>query len=301
MKKKNPRILGRVFALLAIVLAVFVGGYFFLDLAIIPKYFGKYGISDVPDLVGVVTSLYKSPNEKKFILNPHTSQDLTSAISTLQSANYKIDDDGTITEDDFKGDTPVKLTDREAAALCDQIIENGILMDALPNLNYLNMINISILEVVITPDKETETQEKHFYEKANMSFVAKLDTKDIREQIAEQMDTPIFLLNMIVPDNLYFSVSYDIDLAENTEERVSNASIAINGRTSKQSEILMNLLIEFIFPPEDEMNLENFTTAFGDIVLQGIDVFGDFKFVSHIGKSGTQNGIYVNPLDAAAI
>ena len=246
MEQKKPRIWGRIIALLSIVIAVFVGGYFFLDLAIIPKYFGQYGIRNVPDLVGVVTSLYKSPNEKKLIKNPYTSQDLTSAINTLQLANYKIADDGTVVEDDFKGDTSVKLTDREVAALCNQMIDNGILLDALPSLNYLNMINISVLEVLIVPDKDSKDGE--YYTKASLEFIAKLETVDIREQIAEHMDTPLFLLNMIIPDNLYFLVSYDIDLSKEEGERISNATIALNGRTAEQSEILMNLLIDFIFP-----------------------------------------------------
>jgi hypothetical protein len=292
MEQKKPRIWGRVIALLSIVLAVFVGGYFFLDLAIIPKYFGQYGIKNVPDLVGVVTSLYKSPNEKKLIKNPYTSQDLTSAINTLQQANYKIASDGTVTEVDFKGDATVVLTDREVAALCNQLIDNGILMDALPGLNYLNMINISVLEVLITPDKNSKDGDH--YSKANLEFIAKLETNDIREQIAEHMDTPLFLLNMIIPDNLYFMVSYDLDLSKAENERVSNETIAINGRTAEQSEILMNLLIDFIFPAEDNMNLEKFTHTFGDIILQGIDVFGDFKFTF----KGNQAGIYVDPLTA---
>ena len=290
MDQKKPRILGRVIALLSIVLAVFVGGYFFLDLAIIPKYFGQYGIKNVPDLVGVVTSLYKSPNEKKLIKNPYTSQDLTSAINILQNANYKIASDGTVIEEDFKGDSTVILTDREVAALCNQLIDNGILMDALPSLNYLNMINISVLEVLITPDQQSKDGDN--YSKANLEFIAKLETIDIREQIAEHMETPLFLLNMIIPDNLYFLVSYDLDLSKAENERVSNATIALNGRTAEQSEILMNLLIDFIFPDEDEMNLQKFTHTFGDIILQGIDVFGDFKFT----YKGSQAGIYVNPL-----
>ena len=44
------------------------------------------------------------------------------------------------------------------------------------------------------------------------------------------------------------------------------------------------------------MDLSKFTTKFGDIILQGIDVFGEFKFVKNIGKSGTQSGIYVDPI-----
>ncbi len=295
MEKKKPRILGRILVVLFLVLSIFVGGYFFLDLSIIPKYFGQYGINNVPDLIGVVTSLYKSPNEKKLVQNPYTTQDLTSAISTLQSANYKIADDGTITEDGFKGDVSVNLTDRELAALCNKLIDNGILLDALPDLNYLNVLNISILEIILTIDEKSKVDDH--YEKANISFITKINTIDIREQIAEHMDTPLFLLNMIVPDNLYLSVSYDIDLTKAETERVSNATIAINGRTAKQSKILMNLLIDFIFPEEDDMDLEKFTTTFGDIILQGIDVFGEFKFVKNIGKRGTQSGIYVNPVE----
>lgn len=294
MENKKPRILGRIIALLSIVMAIFVGGYFFLDLAIIPKYFGMYGIKNVPDLVGVVTSLYKTPNEKKFITNPPTTLDLASAIDILQDANYKIEADGTFTESDIRGDAAVSLTDRELAALCNKLLENGILNETLPNLNYLNMINISIMEIIIEPNAESKVED--FYSRAAVTMIAKLDTTDIREQIADHMDTPLFLLNMIIPDNLYFEVHYDIDLAKSEAERVSNATIAINGRTAEQSEILMNLLIDFIFPEKDNMNLEKFTKTFGEIILQGIDVFGDFKFVSNAGKTHNQPGIYVNPI-----
>lgn len=295
MEKQKPRIFGRIIALLSIVVAIFVGGYFFLDLAIIPKYFGMYGIKDVPDLVGVVTSLYKTPNEKKFITNPPTALDLASAIDILQDANYKIDDDGTVTEADIKGDAAVSLTDRELAALCNKLIENGLLNETLPNLNYLNMINISIMEIIIEPNNDSK--EGDYYSRAAATMIAKLDTTDIREQIAEHMQTPLFLLNMIIPDNLYFEVHYDIDLAKAKDERVSNATIAINGRTTEQSKILMNLLIDFIFPDADNMDLEKFTSDFGQIILQGIDFFGDFKFVSNSGKSKNQPGIYVNPIE----
>lgn len=296
MENKKPRIIGRIIALLSIVVAIFVGGYFFLDLAIIPKYFGMYGIKNVPDLVGVVTSLYKTPNEKTFITNPPTTLDFASAIDILQDANYRIADDGTFSESDIRGDDAVTLTDRELAALCNKLIENGLLNETLPNLNYLNMINISIMEIIIEPNNESKDGD--YYSRATATMIAKLDTTDIREQIAEHMQTPLFLLNMIIPDNLYFEVHYDIDLAKAKEERVSNATIAINGRTAEQSEILMNLLIDFIFPKKDNMDLEKFTTDFGQIILQGIDFFGDFKFVKNAGKNRNQPGIYVNPIAA---
>lgn len=298
MKKKNTGIISRILILLAVVLAIFSGGYFFLDKLIVPKYFSSYGIKNIPDLVGVVTSLYKSPKEAKLVTNGFTQTDFSNAVKSLQNSNYLIANDGTIEEKNFeifKGDKEVTLTDKEFASIFNKLIdEDGILVEALPDFNYLNIINISILEVIITPNNDLKTGDK--YNGANISFIAKLDTVDIREQIATQMDTPLFLLNMIIPDILYFEVSYDLDLTKAENERVENGEIAINGRTIEQSEILMNLLIDFIFPEEENMNLTKFTETFGNIILQGIDVLGDFKFVDGLGISGKQNGIYVNPL-----
>ncbi len=300
MTNKNTKrgIIVRIVALLAAIIVIFAGGYFCLDKVIVPKYFGTYGINNVPDLVGVVTSLYKSPNESKFITNGHTKTDLSNAIEKLQSAGYKIDEQGVITEENmpsFKGDGQLILTDKEFASVCNKLIENGMLDDALPNLNYLNVINISILEVIITPDEDFETSENR-YDSANISFIAKIETDDIREQIASQMETPVFLLNMIIPDVLYFEVSYDFDLSKQESERVTNGSIAINGRTSEQSEVLINLLIDFIFPEDENMNLSKFTNEIGKVALEGVDALGDFKFASGLGSSGKQNGLVVNPI-----
>lgn len=300
MTNKNTKrgIIVRIVALLAAIIVIFAGGYFCLDKVIVPKYFGTYGINNVPDLVGVVTSLYKSPNESKFITNGHTKTDLSNAIEKLQSAGYKIDEQGVITEENmpsFKGDGQLILTDKEFASVCNKLIENGMLDDALPNLNYLNVINISILEVIITPDEDFETSENR-YDSANISFIAKIETDDIREQIASQMETPVFLLNMIIPDVLYFEVSYDFDLSKQESERVTNGSIAINGRTSEQSEVLINLLIDFIFPEDENMNLLKFTNEIGKVALEGVDALGDFKFASGLGSSGKQNGLVVNPI-----
>ncbi len=297
-KKTKTKIIVKVLALVLVIIAIFTGGYFCLDKLVVPKYFGSYGIKNVPDLVGVVTSLYKSPNESKFITNGYTKTDLSNAIDKLQAADYKIDDDGVITEENmpvFKGDGELVLTDKEFAAVCNKLIENGMLDGALPNLNYLNVINISVLEVIIKPDEETVFAENR-YAAANISFIAKIDTEDIREQIAIQMQTPVFLLNMIIPDMLYFEVSYDFDLSKQEAERVSNGSIAINGRTSEQSTILINLLIDFIFPTEENMNIEKFTNEIGKVALEGVDALGNFQFADGLGATGKECGLVVNPL-----
>lgn len=295
MKRKRANILVKVLITLCIIVGIFAGGYFFLDKVIVPRYFASYGINGMGDLVGVVMSLYKSPKESTLVTNPYSQEDYSSAIKKLQDAGYQIGDDATIKEEDFekfKGTEPVPLTDREFAAVCNKLIENGLLSDVLPKLNYLNVMNITALEFKVTPDK-TKVYEDGGYSAANISFIIKIDTTDIREQIAKQMNTPIFLLNMIIPNTLYFSVNYDVDLT--AEQGRANGSIAINGRTEQQSKVLIDLLIEFIFPEEDQMDKEGFTNAIGDIIVQGVDVFGDFKFIDNAGKLKSQNGILIIP------
>lgn len=295
MKKAKSGIWWKLIITFCVIIAIFAGGYFFLDKSIVPQYFGQYGIYDVPDLVGVVTSLYQNPKESKIVTNKYTKTDLANAIDVLQTAGYKIADDGTITKEDmqnFKGDKELVLTDREFAAVCNKLLEDGILVDALPNLNYLNTINISLLEVITKPASDASTDDNYFNE-ADISFIAKINTTDICEQMSAQMGTPIFLLNMIIPETLYFTVSYHIDISEETPTQ-SNGSIAINGRTEKQSKILINLLIDFIFPEEAEMDLEKFTKELGNLAIEGIEALGDFKFVENIDGKG-QNGFIVNP------
>lgn len=294
-KKKKVKVFSKIFATLCIIVAIFVGGYFFLDKTIIPKYFGQYGINGFSDLVGVVTSLYKTPNEAKMITNGYTQTDTTNAIKKLQDANYKIENDGTILKDNFssfQGNKSIELSDREFAAVCNKMLENGILVDVLPDLNYLNVINISLLELIIEPKDSSFDGET--YTAANLKFLMKINTENIREQIAQQMQTPLFLLNMIIPENLYFMVTYDFDLL--AEETRANGEIAINGRTTEQSKILINLLIDFIFPESEEMTYEKFTVAVGDIALKGIDILGDFKFIKIENTQGkTFNGILITP------
>lgn len=296
MKKKGSGILIKILALLSVVVVIFAGGYFFLDKSIVPKYFGQYGINGVGDLIGVVSSLYDTPKESKFVTNAYSQSDFTNAIAKLQGANYLIADDGSILEEEgrlFKGDKEVKLTDREFAAVCNNLLKDNILVDSLPDLKYLNIINISVLQVVFEVDKDSYVEAEGIYTKADVSFIAKVDTTGIREQIAVQMKTPLYLLKMIIPDKIYFEAEYELDLTKEESERVQEGVLEINSKSAKQSEIVIGLLIQFIFPESDEMTIEKFTADFGDIILQGIDFFGKFTFVDNLGVKGNQTGILV--------
>ena len=297
MKKKNSGILAKVLILLSFILAVFAGGYFFLDKLIVPKYFSKYGINGLGDLVNVVASLYSTPNEAKMISNGYTQTDLTNAISKMQKAGYKIENDGTIKSEnmnDFKGSGRLELTDREFAAVCNGFLDNGLLEDSLSDLNYLNITELSVLDLVVTLNEESQIEDTNTYTKANIDFIIKVNTTKLREQIADQMDTPIYLLKMIIPDVLYFEVSYDIDLEK--EEDRTNGVIEINGRSPEKSEALINVLIGFIFDEKEEMDLQKFINEIGSVALQGIDALGDFKFAKYEKQVGVVINEFAEPV-----
>ena len=292
-RKKKSGILAKVCVFIAGFLAIIFGGYFMLDKLIVPKYFNQFGINGMGDLMNVVTSLYNSPKEAKLIKNGYTQHDLTNAIAKLQNANYKIESDGTIKEENFnsfKGDGKLELTDREVAAVCNEFLSNGLLEDSLSHLNYLNITKMSLLDLIVTIDESSLDEENQTYSKAQIHFILKVDTENLRAQIAEQMSTPIYLLKMIIPDIMYFEANYVIDL--DREEERTCGSIAINGRTAKKSENLINILIGFIFNEEDEMDLDKFTKEIGNVAMQGIDELGEFRFA----KLGHQAGIVVNEI-----
>ena len=292
--RKKSGILPKVIVLLTFILAIFAGGYFLLDKLIVPKYFKQYGINGVADLVDVVTALYRSPKEEKMITNGFTQTDLTNGISKLQTAEYKIEDNGTIKSenmDSFKGSGKLELTDREFAAVCNELLQNGLLEKSLTNVNYLAINTIELLDFVVNPTGDAVIDEvDNTFEKANIKFIIKIDTSKLREQISEQMNTPIYLLKMIIPDKMYFQVTYDIDLSGESETR-TNGTIAINGKSAKKSETLINLLIGFIFDESSEMNLDKFTNEIGNVALKAIDSLGDFKFLKFSNK---QFGFIVN-------
>lgn len=291
-KKNSSGIWSKVGILLGIVFAIFLGGYFLLDKLIVPHYFKDYGINGMGDLFGVISSLYQTPNESQLIANGYSDDDLQSALNDLTNAGYdfEIDSEGKIVlGNNFKDSAvAVELTDREFAAVANSILKSNILDDNLQELNYFELGKLSILEVTFNFDEDSKSGD--VYSRANISFIAKLDTAEMINQIEEQMETPKMLLNMIIPTTLYFSVSYDLDLERMENERISNGKIAINGRTEKQSEILINMLVDFIFPPEDGMNMHNFILEFGNIILKGIDELGEFKFK----QVNERNGLFIS-------
>lgn len=302
MNKKSGHI-KFIVGLLTIILvigALFCGGYFVLDKVIVPRYFADYGINSMPDLVGMVRTLYTVPTETEIATNAYTTTDLSSATKKLIKQEYPIFDDGTFDFDAFydgkRGNGDLYLTDRELASILDKLLDSTEFSNILPNLNHIDTLNINLLDLSITSQNSEEELDKH---NAHIKFVLKVDTKEIKEQMAKDMDIPIFLLNMIVPETLYLTANYNVNIdnsGANSVWKTTDGTLSVNGRKDSQSEILLDLLISFIFNEEDQMTIPKLVENFGHILDQGVELLGEIEFANNLGMVKEQNGIYFLPV-----
>ena len=102
------------------------------------------------------------------------------------------------------------------------------------------------------------------------------------------MDTPLFLLNMIIPQNLYISVDYNMLKNEHGEWTSDDGNMAVNGRTAKDSMVLLDLLVDFMFPVEEEMTVDILQSEFKNIIIMGIDILGNVSVCADIDAYGSK-------------
>lgn len=300
MKTKKYKFFIALAIIITILAGSVLGGYFLIDRVLVPRYFGDYGIHDLGELVELVETIYKIPDEKDFISNPFTKSDSKNLVKKFTNAGFptlpsgEIDYEsmgkGTYTRspsEDFT-DTELYLTDREVAALVDQILDSGVLVSNFPDLAYLDTLKMTVKQVTILPDVLT-TDSKEYdntldsgklqYSKssASLSATVKIDTESARQQIAKNLDAPKFLIDWIIPDSLYVSATFHTHMDEDGRE-IDNAELSINGKTPKQSEVLLKLLISFIYPDNKNMTIADLSAQLGNLVLTGIDLSGTIEF-----------------------
>lgn len=302
MKKKsgNIRFIVGLLAVIFVLGAIICGGYFVLDRAVVPKYFSDYGIHSMDDLVVMMRTLYSVPTENELVENAYAKSDLTTATNKLSEREYPVLSDGTFDFEAFDsgklGNGDLYLTDRELASILDKLLDSTEFSNILPNLNHIDTVNINLLELSIEPklvdDQIDQTN-------AHIKFVLKANTTEIRAKMANEMDIPIFLLNMIIPENLYLTANYNVSIDNSGEKSVwqtSDGTLSVNGSNDKQSEILLDLLISFIFNEEDQMTIPKLVENFGHILDQGVELLGEIEFASGLGILKDQNGIYFLPV-----
>ena len=309
-RRKSKKIVSffiRLLVVLAIIGSLGVSAYFILDKAVVPSYFGRYGIKNLGELVQMVKVMHNAPDEKTFISNPYTVDNETSAVSKLETAGVPVyngaiefskiaDKEYTITEEAKNG---IFVSDREMAAVFGQMLSSDYLLSVeyFKNLDYFDTLSFESKEIkIVLGDDATFDEELNckFAQSAHVSFTIKLNTESAQKHMASEMDVPYFLLNLIMPDYIYMTTTYDVQILEDGTYEISNATIGINGRTPKQSRILLNMLITFIFPKEDEMTIEKLSQTFGETLNDGLKILGNIKFCSNKIGGAEQRGLFVS-------
>lgn len=319
MRKNKVRFFIGLIIAFTILATSIVGGYFVIDRTLVPEYFGKYGINNLSELVNVVQTIYVVPDEKDFITNPFTEHDKINAISKLETAGFPTLKNGNIDYDavakneyslspneDFV-DNFVILTDKEIATIVADIIDSGMLATDYPGLDAIDTLNIELKQIIVTPkedslipnekitdpDLDPRSAEKNILSTttdANIKLTMMLDTVSARQQISTNLNMPKFLVDWIIPDYLYVTCQIDTHKNEHGERVYENSNIAINSKTAKQSEILLNLLISFIFP-DNTYTIESFSNELGSLAIDGINMLGKMDFAIIKTGLGNQTGV----------
>ena len=273
-----------------------------IDRILVPKYFSAFGINNLSELIEIVDAIYTIPNESEFINEPFSASDAKNATQILANAGFPTLSTGEIDyerignydytlspkqppEKDY-----IELTNKEVAAIMDEILKSGILVSNFPELSYIDTLEMEVKQLIISPLDEDQ---KLSSTDAKLLMTIKLDTLSARKQISENLEVPQFLIDFIIPDTIYMTASFDTFVDQTGTRLYDNGTLAINSKTAKQSEVIMNLLLSFIYSSEEVLSIEELTHQIGMLVTEGLDVLGTFEFVEINNKNTISNGVKI--------
>ena len=300
-RKKNRL---KVFTIIGIVIifliGIVAGGYLLIDKCMVPNYLGKYGINNLHELVQLANTIYKTPSERELLTNPYSVSDdamltekLTSAgFPTLTNGdiNYQsiANRDYSLTPSDYFTDDHLILLDTEVASMLNTALKTDALASDIPNISFLDTSNIDILELSINPQNTEVNVDTNT---ANIDLITKLNTKAIRSQIAKNLDTPPFLIDWLIPDIMYLKFTFDVQINSFGIYEYNNCALSVNAKTAEQSEVLLNLLISFIYPEEQNVTIEVLSNEFCTLATKCINILGDYSYIKVNLGTSTKNGI----------
>ena len=309
MKKNRINLFVVLSIILVLLVGIVFGGYIVIDRILVPKYFSAFGINNLTELIEIVDTIYTIPNEDDFIDEPFTASDAKNATKILVNAGFPTLSTGEIDYErignyDYSLTPPqpivddfIVLTNREVAAIMDEILESGILVSNFPELSYIDTLEMEVKQLIISP---LDGQDTLSPTDAKLIMTIKLDTLSARKQISENLEVPQFLIDFIIPDTIYMTASFDTFVNNEGVRTFDNGTLAINSKTAKQSEVIMNLLLSFIYSSDDILSIEELTHKIGGLVTEGLDVLGTFEFVEIDTKNNQTNGVkvYLNYLES---
>ena len=256
MAKKKRSLLGTIFKILAIILAVivFIVGsiYCYLRFAL--------GI-DIIDIKNKIDLINKDVSETTLVKNPYLEEDIPNGLNSIFGENsvYSKDENG---EAVFNVEEFVtlnllenaKLTDKQFCALADMFVKQVLKGTEQENIAD----NIQIKQIIFSNLSVAEN-----ITSVNMNVIVKFSLSEVKNDLKKNDNVLVdFILNYI-PDAIYFTDDFSVNVNTlNNSYTTSSNYFVINQLSKQQSKEIVNLVDKF-FAKEKSMIDEIHETIIG--------------------------------------
>ena len=256
MSNKKRSLLGTIFKILAIILAVivFIVGsiYCYLRFAL--------GI-DIIDIKNKIDLINKDVSETSLVKNPYLEEDIPNGLNSIFGENsvYSKDENG---EAVFNVEEFVtlnllenaKLTDKQFCALADMFVKQALKGTEQENIAD----NIQIKQIIFSNLSDAEN-----ITSVNMNVIVKFSLSEVKNDLKKNDNVLVdFILNYI-PDAIYFTDDFSVNVNTlNNSYTTSSNYFVINQLSKQQSKEIVNLVDKF-FAKEKSMIDEIHETIIG--------------------------------------
>ena len=262
-KKKGilSAILKLILGLLGVVVLVVVGGYCYLKFAL--------GI-DVIDITKKLNLISSPVSESQIVSNSFEKEDGVDVLSNMFGSNDIVTKDGdkytfnieAYAQADLQIDP--MLSDSDVASLFALFVEgvdaNTIGLDK-DLVKYITLKQIKFSNLVVSSDATS----------VDVNYIFAADLASVKKDAAEQNAIISFLVNKFVPDKLYLSSTFNIQLPKDNyqEYTTTNSSFVLNNLNQEQTNGVLDVLS--IFSSEDlKVTLpDKLNTMFCDALFGG--------------------------------
>ena len=267
-KKKNPAVLG--FLIFVSVVGVIALLIWTVVIPLLNKNLSNIGIKSVNEFIDFYKEINGYVAEGEVVKNPYSYSDYVSAYEKFINDDLKIFKNNEVVSDiseekidEYKEDgypvySPVKLKDRELAAL---------IANALKSENLIKQLDVEIIE---TYKLSLEVKEFTIGKGVDESFTFKVVGKISLKDVASTLPWPY---NGMIPDNIYVTVQSEITYLEDGAH-FRNCEIKVNKVSENTNRIIIDVVNSQIKDENVEpLTLEGLSEELSRIVYARIENF----------------------------
>lgn len=289
-KKKSlgGTILKIILGIIGVIVLIVIGGYLYLRFAL--------GI-DIFDIKNKLDLLKKPVSESTLITDPFNDVNGTDVLEDMFGVNdiCTTEEDKTIfnleayVQADLQLDTV--LSNEELASVFSLFFENVDYTSLGLNddySKYLTLKQIKFSNIVVSADSTS----------ADINYIVKFEMDTYKEQISSTSGIVAFLINTFVPNNIYISSTFNIEIPVDSFEDyvVTNKNFLINNLTQQETNSVLDL-VNLLSKDDTKTTLPNtINEIFCDALFGGKGSAGLISSIKDLGGvefCNTDSGIAI--------